>query len=294
MNEDIRDKPSAGPEDIRALNFIRAEIPFVLRRHFRQGLRSHVLEVLDPKDVDAEKSGVLQGGILRFPRARPLKMFRVFRTRFDGLNDALLEIESVKVLGRYLAPQYVARSDEFLVHYMFRGVRDLLLCGLQDYVEGEALDPWSPVEENLLEDLWHRISSREAAGKRSPRIPGIEAVREHIAAFLSCVKRMITEAALIPDLAGVSNLILTASGTVKLVDINNISPVSMSPHIPLDDKGYPICDKSVQALALLEQKLLGRAPGRDDPVYRVFLDPERMREVKAVEEIFHLRDRGRW
>jgi len=294
MTEDIRDKPSAGPDDIRALNFIRAEIPFVLRRHFRQGLRSHVLEVLDPKDVQAEKSGLLQDGVLRFPRARPLKMFRVFRTRFDSLKHALLEIETVKVLGRYLAPQYVARSDEFLVHYVFKGARDLLLCGLQDHVEGEVLDPWSPVKENLLEDLWRRITDHGPAGERSTRIPGIESFREHIAAFLTCVKRMIMEAGSIPDLAGVSNLILTASGAVKLVDINNISPVSLSPHIPVDDKGYPICDKSVQALALLEQKLLGRAPGRDDPIYRVFLDPDRVRDVKAMEDSFHKGNRGRW
>ena len=291
MIEDIRDKTSAGPEDIQALNFVREEIPFVLRRHFRQGLRSHVLEVLDPMEVEAERIGRMQDGLLCFPRARPLKMFRVFRARFDSLKDGLVEIESVKILQRYLAPQYVARSDEFLVDYVFQGAWNLLLCGLQDYVEGEILDPWSPVEQNALEELWRRIRNREAGCER-PQIPGIEAVREHIAAFVSRVKRMIAEAGLIPDLAGVSNLILTPSGAVKLVDINNISPVSLTPRIFLDDKEYPICDKSVQALALLEQNLLGRPPDRNDPIYRVFLDPERVRDVKAVEEAFHRG--GRW
>lgn len=293
MTGDIRDKASAGPEDIRALNFVRAELPFVLRRHFRQGLRSHVLEVLDPGDMEAERRGRLQGGVLSFPRARPLRMFRVFRVRFEGLKDALVEIERVKSLGRYLGPQYMARSEEFLVDYVFRGARDLLLCGLQEYVEGEILDPWSPLEEHLLEDLWLRMHPREAAGEPCSGHPGIQSAREHIGAFLFRVRRMITEASLIPDLAGVSNLILTASGTVKLVDINNISPVSPGPPIPLDDKGYPICDKSVQALVLLEQKLLGRRPDRHDPLCRKFLDPERIQAVKALEETFHRRKGGR-
>ncbi len=70
------------------------------------------------------------------------------------------------------------------------------------------------------------------------------------------------------------------------MDINNISRVSFKATIPLDDRGYPVCDKSIEALSLIERKLLGCSIDAQDPLYRVFLDPERMKEVKSIEEEF--------
>jgi hypothetical protein len=38
---------------------------------------------------------------------------------------------------------------------------------------------------------------------------------------------------------------------------------------------------------LLEQKILGRTSHRHTPLYKTFLDPERMKEVSAIEKKFH-------
>ena len=45
--------------------------------------------------------------------------------------------------------------------------------------------------------------------------------------------------------------------------------------------------QSIQALALLEQKILAKTINKKDAVYKAFLDPERMRRVKALEDKFH-------
>jgi len=91
----------------------------------------------------------------------------------------------------------------------------------------------------------------------------------------------------IPDLAGVENLLVTRTGNIKLVDINNISKVSFSPRISLDDKGYPVCDKSVEAISILEQKLMDKPIDKTEKIYRTFLAPQRIKEVKYLEEKFH-------
>jgi hypothetical protein len=65
--------------------------------------------------------------------------------------------------------------------------------------------------------------------------------------FIKRLKQMIAKIGHVPDLAGAWNLILTRPRNIKLVDINNISRVSFDPVINLDDKGYPICDKSIKA-----------------------------------------------
>jgi hypothetical protein len=280
MGSDIRRKNIAGPEDILALNFVRRKTRFVFRRHYKQGLRSHVMEVLDPAALSSEYSGVPEGTVRIFPRAEPIKMFRVFRTRFNKLDDAIQEILRVKTVEKHLAPDFIAHSEEFLVDYIVGRERHLLLCGLQDYVEGEPLDPWSPIQEGLLEELTRR-SNPDLSGS------GLQSARRRTADFISRMKKMIAEAGIIPDLAGVNNLILTPSGYIKLVDINNISPIGLGVDIPVDDKSYPICDKSVQALSLLEMKLLGGKPDMDDPVFRVFLDSERVAKVKEIEMAFH-------
>ena len=107
--------------------------------------------------------------------------------------------------------------------------------------------------------------------------------------FCDAVKQIIAETGLIPDLAGEGNLILTDQGHMKLVDINNISQITYDVRITLDDKGYPVCDKSVEALAALETHLAGRSIDPREALYSIFLDAGRMAEVAAIEKEFHQR-----
>ena len=81
---DIRDIPNPGHEAIVDLNFIRSRPTFVFRRHFRSGMRSLIMEVLDPAQVQKESQGVVCDGIRCFPRADPRFMLRLFRKRFDS------------------------------------------------------------------------------------------------------------------------------------------------------------------------------------------------------------------
>lgn len=248
------------------------------------------MAVLRPKDVKREKEGIVREGVRWFPKAKPVKMLRVFRTRFDCLEDATQELNRVKVVEKYLAPEYMARSDEFLVDYRVHGKYETLLCGLQEYVEGEILDPWGPLDQHSLWALFCRMADHEAHGsslKKDEIEKRVEAVRRKAEKALLQIRKMIREARLIPDLAGIGNLVLTPLGGIKLVDINNMSEVSCEAGIFCDDKGYPVCDKSVEALSLLEQKLLGCSPDETDPVYGFFLDPGRMKKVQVLEKVFH-------
>ena len=279
MAEDIRDRPRLEHLDIVGLNFIRGQGDFLFRRHYRMGLRSHIMEVLKPADVAVEKCGIIKDGLRWFPKAIPLKMLRIFRTRFDNLRDAEGELERVKIVGRYLGPEYIAKSDEFLVDYAVQGRYEPLLCGLQEYVDGEILDPWGHLDRDYLTSLFRRMNSAEAWKQN---------VRKGAERALGRIRTMIQEAKLVPDLAGVGNLLLTRTGDIKLVDINNISRVSFKPAIPLDDRGYPVCDKSIEALSLLEQKLIGRPISRNAPIYETFLDPGRVKEVRSIEREFHV------
>ena len=102
--------------------------------------------------------------------------------------------------------------------------------------------------------------------------------------FTDRFKRMITHSGYIPDLAGVGNLIITSSGEVCLVDINNISPVSNDATIPLDEKGYPVCDKSIEALSLIEEKIVGRPIDMEEKIYQQFLSSQRKRMVQDCYE----------
>ena len=94
---------------------------------------------------------------------------------------------------------------------------------------------------------------------------------------------------MIPDLAGIGNLILTPEARIKLVDINNVTSVDYGPEIYLDDRGYPATDKSVEVLALLEREMLGRTLPLDNRLYAHFLDPQRRREVTRLERVFRRR-----
>lgn len=289
MPEDIRDKATITHDDVLGLNFIKQAVPYYFRRHYRQGLRSHIMEIVDPADMELEQKGTIIEGIRWFPKAIPLKMLRIFRSRFKALTHVQEETKRVKLVESYLAPAYLARSSEIVVDYKSPDGRDILLCGLQEYVEGEIIDPWSILgNDSLLGEVYDsRIKDDESLV--TSRDQWIRRARNQAANFIEKIKQMIMEAHHIPDLAGVGNLLIQRSGLIKLVDINNISPVAFDAEIRLDDKGYPVCDKSIEALALLEQKIVGGTTDKKEPVYRTFLDPQRRRDVKALEEIFHRR-----
>ena len=121
MIDDIRDNPYIDHKDVLGLNFIKDPGTYVYRRHYRQGMRSHIMEVLDPKDVEYETKGIVIDGLKLYPRAQPLNMLRIFRTRFNALKNAEEEVRRVKTIETYLAPDNFARSNEFLVDNIRHG-----------------------------------------------------------------------------------------------------------------------------------------------------------------------------
>lgn len=287
MIDDIRDKLYIDHKDVLGLNFIRDPGTYIYRRHYRQGMRSHIMEVLDPKDVENETKGIVIDGLKLYPRAQPLNMLRIFRTRFNALKNAEEEVRRVKTIETYLFPDNLARSNEFLVDYIRQGKRELILCGLQEYVKGVALEPWSNLGKDQMASLLYDMVFEKVDDPVMITDRWIHIMREKAEYFIGKIKQMIMETNHVPDLAGVGNLFLTRSGDIKLVDINNISRVSFGSIIHLDDRGYPVCDKSIEALSLLEQKLLGKSLHRNDIIYKTFLDPIRMKEVQAIDKEFH-------
>ena len=288
MPLDIRDAPYLNHDDILGLNFIKDPGVYVFRRHYRQGLRSHIMEILSPQAVAKETRGVYLEGSRRYPKAEPSKMLRLFRARFNSLKEAKEELTRVKLIMTYLAPDHLGRPEEFLVDYSLSGQGEILLGGLQEYVQGEILDPWSLLNRDHLVSMLNDMGCDGAGEAGREGDQWARCVREKAASLVQKLKEMIMEAHHVPDLAGIGNLILTRNGDIKLVDINNISRVFFDTTISLDDRGYPVCDKSIQALSLLEKKLLGRSLGKDHPIYGVFLDPERMKNVDAAEDAFYL------
>jgi len=286
MIEDVRDKPSLSEADVLALNFIRRPALYVFRRHYRVGLRSHIMEVLRPEDVVREREGVTVDGVTWFPRAKPLRMLRIFRTRFQSLANAEAEVRRVKAIETYLDPDHLARSEEFLVDYVRGGRGETLLCGLQEFVEGEILEPWSALDRETLLALYRQMECSKTDHSEEAEEEWLLKLRGRVGTFIAQVKKMIMETRHVPDLAGVGNLLVTPSGTIKLVDINNVSAVGFRPEIELDDRGYPVCDKSIEALSLIEERLLGAFDWREDSIYRSFLIPERMKEVEALVKEF--------
>jgi hypothetical protein len=288
MPGDIRDKPYLIHKDIVGLNFIKDPGIYFYRRHYRSGLRSHIMQVLNPEDVEKEKKGIIIDGFRWYPRAEPLKMLRIFRKRFNTLEDTEEELKRVRIIQTYLAPDYLAMPGEFLVDYSRHGKGEVLLCGLQEYVQGQILDPWGLLNRDHLASLRYDMGFDNTEDSVRTSDQWIRSVRERADNFIKKLKKMIAETGYVPDLAGAGNLILTRSGNIKLVDINNVSRVLFDPVINLDDKGYPVCDKSIEALFLIEQKLLGRSSLRTEPIYDTFLDPERMKEVRALDEEFQI------
>ena len=287
MQQDIRDIAYIDHNDVIGLNFIAADGKYFFRRHFRQGLRSHVMEILDPGDIEKEKSGVMINNRLHFPRARPKKVLRIFRARFTSLDEVLVEIERVKMTERFLTTEFVAQSTEIIVDYSSKWRKpSLLLCGLQEYVVGVVFDPWSLLMgSTLLKVLYDSLASLS----QEPLIcqdQWIKAVRHSGDQFVGNIRKMILQGGLVPDLAGVGNVLITPAGQIKLVDINNISQIVMDDTIRLDDKNYPVCDKSIEVLALTEEKLLDRAIDPEDPIYGTFLTAARKKQVKNIERQF--------
>jgi len=287
MPEDIRDKPYMNHKDVVGLNFIRNPGMYHYRRHYRAGLRSHIMEVLNSGDLEDETKGIITDGLKWYPRAEPRKMLRIYRIRFNSLAEAEEEIKRVKIVQIYLAPDYLANTEEFLVDYIRQGKREILLCGLQEYIQGEVVEPWSYLDQHHLTSLLYRMGLKKGENSVSAADQWIQTVRKKTEDFIGRIKRMILEADHVPDLAGAGNLLLTPSGDIRLVDLNNISVVSFDPIIHVDDKGYPVCDKSIEALYLLEQKLLGKSAHGGDHIYKTFLDPERMSTVKKLQDKFH-------
>jgi len=117
MDEDIRDKAYLTHTDVIALNFIQDSGRYVYRRHFRNGLRSHIMEVLDAEQVRQETHGRVVAGVRLFPKATPLKMLRIFRTRLASISQTLNEIVKLRVIETFLTKDQFAGSSEFIVDY---------------------------------------------------------------------------------------------------------------------------------------------------------------------------------
>lgn len=283
MTTDIRDQAFISGSDVAGLNFIHLPDRYRFRRHYRQGLRSHIMEILRVEDLDRERQGEVVDGVRCFPVARPAVMLRILRNRFAGMEDIFMEIEKYTAVLERLGREFIAVSQEFIVDYTAAasGAGTLLLCGLQEYVDGEVLDPWSLPVHGYLPGLLRRLALTPEA--REELLCQVEAA---VGRFVMRIKRLISETGYIPDLAGIGNLILTPAGTIKLVDINNIMEIRMDDEIRIDDKGYPACDKSVEVLSLLEARVLGRTLNMDAPLYSLFLSPARQQQVRIREEAF--------
>jgi len=289
MTEDIRDKVHIDHKDVIGLNFIKNQTTNVFRKYYKQGLRSQIIEVLDSKDALLENQGETVNGLKFYPRAKPIKILRIFREKFKFIEDVFEDIKKYKILENYLPHDSYSTSCEFIVDYIREGKCNFILCGLQEYVEGKVLNPWDLVHKEYLTNL---VGSMQDQGHNPLNLTTeqfIQRVKAQAGRFMDSLKKMVLEAHYVPDLAGVGNFILSFEGEIKLVDINNISKVSFGPDIKIDDKGYPVCDKSIEAISIIEEKLLQRAIDKTDLMYRIFLDPERMKKIKEIEGKFHFK-----
>ena len=280
--QDIRDQAYLTESEVLKLNFINDSSHYIFRKYYRSGLRSHILEILAAEDVLKEIHGEITEGIRMFPRAKPKKMLRILRNRFKNKEAVFQEIKKYQLLLKFLGPAFIAESEEFIVDYTGTGKSQIVLCGLQEYIEGEILDPWGLGGENFLLDLFKTSTCPD-----SQLAARVEKARKNIAIFVKKIRQMISDTGYIPDLAGFGNLILTIEGNLKLVDINNIVEIKLNNFIPIDDKGYPSCDVSVEVLSLLEKDILQKNIQIDDPLYQFFLSPERKIKVKALEKQFY-------
>ncbi|MCK5099438.1 MAG: hypothetical protein KAR45_15125 [Desulfobacteraceae bacterium] len=151
---DIRDQAYLSGSEVLKLNFVNDSSRYVFRKHYRSGLRSHILEILTAEDVLKETQGEIKDGIRMFPRAKPKKIFRILRNRFENKEEVFHEIEKYHLLLKFLGADLIAESEEFIVDYTGTGTSQIVLCGLQVYIEGEILDPWQSFDKNYLMNLF--------------------------------------------------------------------------------------------------------------------------------------------
>ncbi len=280
--KDIRDQSFLTQKQVLELNFINDSSPYIFRKYYRSGLRSHILEILAAEDVLKETQGEITEGIKMFPRAKPKKIFRILRNRFKNKESVFQEIKKYHILLKFLGSEFIAPSQEFIVDYTGTGKNQIILCGLQDYIEGEILDPWGLCGKNSLSVILKPWTSSDDKLEILVKL-----AQENIAVFVYRIRQMIRNTGYIPDLAGFGNLILTHEGNIKLVDINNIVKIKFNDSIPIDDKGYPSCDVSVEVLSILERDILHKSIPMSDPMYKLFLSPLRKKKVKMLEKNFH-------
>lgn len=281
-NQDIRERLSLSSDEMMALNFINSSGPYAFRKFYRSGLRSHIFEVLLREDLNKEISGEIIDGVRCFPRAEPKKIFRIFRDRFKTTDKVFYEIHKYELLLKYLGHDLIAQSEEFMVDYKINGQKHILLCGLQEYVHGEILDPWKIFGSSYLDSFYTNTAHQK---REAPSY--VDKAVENIGLFVKRIKDLYTKTGYIPDLAGIGNLMLTSDGCLKLVDINNILKLELNDSIPIDDKGYPSCDISVEVLSILEDKILGRSDYMEEPLYEFILNPARRAKIKAHEKAFY-------
>ncbi len=288
---DIRDQAHLSGTEVKKLNFIKNSEDIIFRKYYRSGLRSHIFEVLAANDVLKETQGEIIDGIRMFPRARPTKIFRILRNRFKNKEAIFQEVKKYNLLLQFLGPELIATSQEFMVDYTGTGTSQIVLCGLQEYVEGQILDPWRLYGKDYLLELFKSMPNKDKSPRDIQCRPQVEKLadkaRNNIENFVKKIRHMITNAGYIPDLAGIGNLIITPEGNLKLVDINNIVEIKLSNTILLDDKGYPSCDVSIEVLAILEQDILQKKISLDDPLFQFFLSPDRKKKVKTIEKKFY-------
>ncbi|SDO67488.1 hypothetical protein [Desulforhopalus singaporensis] len=289
----IADREYLAGDDLGKLGFLLDSSSFFYRRHPHQGLRSHIFEILSAKDVDTESVGQMDPdlGIRLYPRARPRYMLRILRKRFTALDDVLEEVRLYKLILHYLGPDFIALSTECIVECQGEEKAKIMLCGVQEYVSGVKISPWNLTGRHPLATCFETTCrTRGELADRVARATG------SVAIFINRIRRMIAEVGYIPDIAGNGNLIVTPSGKIKIVDINNVVPVRFDESIFLDDRGYPACDKAIEALSLFERKIVGSTKFLPDGLYQHFLAPERVDKVNRVAEQFHqkFRDPGSW
>ena len=280
---DILNRRSLTGKEVKQLNFLKSSSTYNFRKYYRQGLRSHIFEIISADAVLKETEGEIIDGVRWFPRAAPNYVLRIMRKRFRTLKDVLGEIKNYALVLKFLGPELIAKSNEFIVEYTGAGKSQIVLCGLQEYVEGAALDPWILFGHNPLKTLYRSRFPGEASEKS-----WMENAIESISSFVRRARKMIVDEGHIPDLAGNGNLILTKAGRIKLVDINNILRFDQYASILIDDKGYPTFDKSMEVLVILEDKILKNKAVYKDPLYVHFLSEDRKRKVKKIEEQFFI------
>ena len=133
--QDIRDQAYLTESEVLKLNFINDSSHYIFRKYYRSGLRSHILEILAAEDVLKEIHGEITEGIRMFPRAKPKKMLRILRNRFKNKEAVFQEIKKYQLLLKFLGPAFIAESEEFIVDYTGTEKSQIVLCGLQEYIE---------------------------------------------------------------------------------------------------------------------------------------------------------------